>query len=193
MNNYRRFLESQGYDVSPQWPELLKRVEQRIIKKGGLIVDDSKPTFNIYFLDKGCVRFFVVKNDIEQTHDFIEAPNAFGTNVGINPNEFNLVNVQALTDVEVYAMEPDNIEYMNNKYPGFKEIGEHTIGQFLARRNQYARMLAQSSAEERYNHFMEIQASLLKIVPQHMIASYLGMTPESLSRIRKRMFRKQVK
>lgn len=89
------------------------------------------------------------------------------------------------------ALEPEDMEIMSNKYPGFKEIGEQTLGKLLYRRIGYARMLAEKTAEERYEHFMKTQASILNIVPQHMIASYLGMTPESLSRIRKRMFSRQ--
>ena len=188
MNNYRRFLESQGYNVSPQWPVLENRVECRIFEKGSLIVDDTKPSFCIYLLDIGCVRFFTEIDDVEFTNEFIEAPNAFGTHLGFDPQEYNLVNIQALTDVEIYVLEPEGLEIMINKYPGFKEIGDQTVGQLLKKRNAYAKMLAHNTPEERYKHFMNTQASLLQIVPQHMIASYLGITPESLSRIRKRMF-----
>lgn len=188
MDNYRRYLESQGYDVSLQWPELESRVKRNVFKKGSLIVDDTTPNFDIFFLDSGCVRFFTTTDDGEFTNDFIEAPNAFGTNIGVYPQRINLVNVQAITEVEIYVLKPEDLELMNNKYPGFKEIGEQTVGQLLKKRNEYAKMLAQTTPEERYIHFMKTQTSLLQIVPQHMIASYLGIKPESLSRIRKRIF-----
>ena len=191
MNRYRRFLEDKGYDVSKQWAEFSERVTYRKFIQNEIIVSPGEKNANIYILETGCIRYFTVNDGKEFTHDILEAPSAFASMFGIDANEISTVNIQALTDSDVYILKPDDAEYLNTKYPGFRQIGDRSFTEFGKNRILQSGKIKMMSPKERYLDFLENRPGLANLIPQYIIASYLGITPESLSRIRKRLYKKQ--
>lgn len=190
MDNYRRFLEDKGYDLARQWNEFERRTHYRKFNRNEIIVAAGALDSNIYFLEKGCVHYFTLEDGREYTHDIIAAPSAFGATFGLYPNEVSGANIQALTNSDIYILNSSDREFMNNKYPVFKEIGERTFAEAMKKRVVHGRKIAVMTAEERYIDFMENHAEFVNILPQYILASYLGITPESLSRIKKRIYKK---
>ena len=190
MDNYRKFLEDKGYNVSEQWPEFKKRVIYRRFVRNEMIVTSGKRDANIYILENGCIRYFSMNDGKEYTDKILKAPTAFGSSFGITPNEVSIGNIQALTDSDIYILKSSDFEYMNKTYPGFREIGERSFGEIMKARVIHGRKMIVMTPEERYPDFLENEAELINLVPQYIIASYLGIAPESLSRIRKRIFKK---
>lgn len=191
MDNYRRFLEDKGFDVSLQWPELTKRAEYKFYKKGELIVAESDIDSNIYFLESGFVRYFFYKDLVEYTHNIQQGPTAFGVAFNLNPKGNSEVNIEAITDSDIYVLSQQDHQYLSKTYPGYREIGEWSLEEVMKQRVAIGRKITSMSPEERYLDFIENNRDLVKIVPQHIIASYLGIRPESLSRIRKRIYSKK--
>lgn len=190
MDNYRKFLEDLGYNVSAQWPEFSKRVTHRKFAKNEMVVTSGESDTNIYILEKGCVRYFFENDGKEYTHDILKGPSAFASMFGIDPNEVSNVNIQALTNSDIYVLKSNDLEYMNSTYSGFREIGERSLSKIMRDRAILGRKIAMMTPEERYTDFLENKPELVNLVPQYIIASYLGITPESLSRIRKRICKK---
>lgn len=188
MDNYRKFLEDKGYDVSEHWPEFKQRVIYRKYLKNEMIVKSGKSDTNIYILENGCVRYYSENDGKEYTHDILKAPSPFRSTFGIDPNEVSSVNIQALTDAEIYILKSNDMEYMNRTYPGFREMRERSTGEIMKRKVILGTKINMMSPEERYADFLKNNTELLKIIPHYILASYLGITPESLSRIRKRIF-----
>jgi len=189
MDNYKKFLEDKGYDVSKQWSEFEERVIYRKFIQNEIIVSSGETNTNIYILETGCVRYFTINDGKEFTHDIIEAPSSFASMYGIDPNEVSNVNIQALTDSDIYILQSEDIEYLNNKYPSFREIGARSFSEVAKNRIIQAGKIKMMSPKERYLDFLESRPELANLIPQYIIASYLGITPESLSRIRKRMYK----
>ena len=95
-------------------------------------------------------------------------------------------NIQALTDTELYVIGKDDYNRIGEKVPKWPEIEKHfLIHCFTIMEDRIFAHLSMS-AEERYAAFYERNQELFSQVPQHYIASLLGMTPETFSRIRKR-------
>nr|WP_320023656.1 Crp/Fnr family transcriptional regulator [uncultured Draconibacterium sp.] len=189
MDRYREFLEEKGYDVSKQWAEFCQRLEHLRFLPNEVIVSKGEKNTNIYFLETGCVRYFTINDGKEFTHDILEAPSAFASMFGIDANEIATVNIQSLTDSDVYILKPDDAKYLNTKYPGFRKIGERSFTEFGKNRILQSGKIKMMSPKERYLDFLENRPGLANLIPQYIIASYLGITPESLSRIRKRIYK----
>jgi len=79
------------------------------------------------------------------------------------------------------------VEYI----PKMSAFYETALQKAAAAKNQRIVLSLSATAEERYNDFLRKYPSLIQRIPQHMIASYLGISPETLSRIRKQQSRKQ--
>lgn len=190
MDRYREFLEENGYDVSKQWAEFCQRVEYRKFLSNDIIIPKGEKNTNVYILETGCVRYFTFNDGKEFTHDILEAPSAFASMYGIDANEIATVNIQALTDADVYILKPDDAEYLNTKYPDFRKIGDRSFSEVARNRIIQGGKIKMMSPTERYLDFLENRPGLANLIPQYIIASYLGITPESLSRIRKRIYKK---
>jgi CRP-like cAMP-binding protein len=103
--------------------------------------------------------------------------------------EKSLYNIEALEDCELLVLDQDDEKELVRQFPRY-EVYTKTLYQnayvALQRRLQATLGL---TAEEKYSRLMDSYASLAEKVPQHLIASYLGITPETLSRIRKQLSR----
>jgi CRP-like cAMP-binding protein len=99
--------------------------------------------------------------------------------------------IEALEDSEVLLTELASIQKLNNYIPESAALYQAALQKSVAAKNQRIVSALSASAEERYNDFLKKYPSLLQRVPQHMIASYLGISPETLSRIRKQQSHKR--
>lgn len=189
MKNYKKFLEDKGFDALPQWEELIKRVKYRLFKKGELIIKEGDDNANLYFLEKGCVRYFFHKVGTEEfTSSIQQGPSAFSGVLNLNQQGKCGINIEAIIDSDIYILSQQDHQYLSETYPAYREIGEWSLGEIMKERTTLSRKIISMSPEERYLDFIENHGDLLKIVPQQIIASLLGIRPESLSRIRKRIF-----
>jgi CRP-like cAMP-binding protein len=103
--------------------------------------------------------------------------------------EQSLYNIEALEDCELLVLDQDDEKELVRQFPRYEvytKILYQNAYVALQRRLQATLGL---TAEEKYSRLMESYASLAEKVPQHLIASYLGITPETLSRIRKQLSR----
>ena len=99
--------------------------------------------------------------------------------------------IEALEDSEVLLTELSSIQKLNKHIPASAAQYETALQKSVEAKNQRIISSLSATAEERYNDFVKKYPSLLQRVPEHMIASYLGISPETLSRIRKQQSRKQ--
>lgn len=93
--------------------------------------------------------------------------------------------IEALEDSEILLVEFSSIQKLNEYIPASAAFYKAALQKSAAAKNQPIISSMSDMAEERYNDFLKKYPSLMQPVPQHMIASYLGISPETLSRIRK--------
>ncbi len=98
--------------------------------------------------------------------------------------------VDAIEDSEVLLMNPYAHKRMLEDIPGYASMFQAGIQKHSSAKERRIIASLSSTAEERYNEFLKTYPSIAQRVPQHMLASYLGITPETLSRIRKQLSRK---
>jgi CRP-like cAMP-binding protein len=163
--------------------ELVRRFPKgAVLLRAGEIPDKS------YFVLSGCLRSYVVKNGAEKTIDFIleeEAaiPLAYGTGA---PAEEYLECLEATVAV-VNGVEGE--ARMLAAHPELKEVCLAMAEIMAAKLRGNLARYKTSTPEERYRDLAARRPELLRRIPQYHIASYLGVEPESLSRIRRRLAR----
>jgi CRP-like cAMP-binding protein len=180
---------SRYISVSAELAEAFERASLvREFPKGSFLLREGELVRTGYFILKGCVRSYVLKGGDDRTIAFYieeEAILPIGYGKDLPSGHF----LECLEDTVAVVSTPDLEERMLDEYPELKEICL-TMSEVMAEKLQES--LARyktSSPEERYKDLLERRPDLLQRIPQYQIASYLGVQPESLSRIRKRLFR----
>ncbi|MEI5908347.1 Crp/Fnr family transcriptional regulator [Bacillus spongiae] len=157
-------------------------------KKGTLLLEQGEVPQTCYFVLKGCVRQFAVDEDgRETTFNFFteeQGVTIFTQHTPEKASKYSLICAEDCvlvvgdlsTEQQMYDMHPE-LETMMRK------LFEENMGEM---HDDLATFIA-SRPEERYKAFLEKRPDLINRVPQYQLASLLGMTPESLSRIKRRL------
>jgi CRP-like cAMP-binding protein len=164
-----------------------KKFEKRNCVKGTCLHEAGKVARELYFIEKGLVRMFYHNDagkDITYGYytegDFITVPESFYTQ---SPSKYHM---EVLEDGIIYAITYDDLNQMLNDFPIMQRLENKTLQGFLLKAGERIVALQFQSAQERYDTLMENQPSIIRRAPLGTIASYLGITQETLSRIRAR-------
>jgi len=158
-----------------------------VYKKGTILLNEGEICKECYAVLKGCIRKYYLIDGEEKTTSFFtegDAVVSFANYRSQTPSKHYLVCVE---DTTLTVSTPQKEQEMYEKYPKLKEISHTMVEQNSGKTQEEFAAFITSSPEKRYLNLLETRPSLLNRVPQHQIASYLGITPESLSRIRKRI------
>lgn len=156
-------------------------------KKGMILIKEGEVPDECYFVLKGLVRQFQFIDGTERTTEFYTEKNGTVSSMHYTDQTPSSFFLECAEDCLLIAgnMEIDKVHY--EQFPELLEITKHILESDLNKAKVNFSKFILSSPKERYLHFLETRPDLLNRVPLHQIASYLGMTPESLSRIRKRI------
>jgi len=181
-----------------QFEELTKNQVQELsqlmtvleFKKNQTLVKEGQSCNLCYFVLKGCLRQYIIQDEIEKTVSIFTENQAvnYYTNQGVlNASDSYLT---CIDDSILLVGNPENDTELFSKYPVLAVITRKMIEEDLGKTQKTLAKTIISSPEQRYLNLLTERPELLQRVPQHIIASFLGMTPESLSRIRKRIIKK---
>jgi CRP/FNR family transcriptional regulator, anaerobic regulatory protein len=165
----------------------LNSLKKRVIPKGDYLMQAGQVCDYVAFINKGHFRAFYVINNKEVTYNFSFQGNFFTDYPSFLTRQPSNETHQALEDAEVLTVSYNDMQrgYINT--PAWERFGR-LIAEFIligiAERN---RSMLFMSPEERYLNLMKTRPKVIATIPQHYIASYLGIQPESLSRIRRRL------
>jgi CRP-like cAMP-binding protein len=173
---------------------LLSKVVRKNVARHEIILRPGEVCRQSFFVESGLFRYYSV-DDKGKEHVIQFAPEGWFLSDRSSmffgePSEFF---IEALEDSEIVLFDQklfDEISAANFAFAAFNNRLLHNHIRQLQRR---INLLIGASAEQRYLNFISIYPNLLLRVSQHMIASYLGITPESLSRVRKELATRQGK
>lgn len=160
---------------------------EKTFAEGNTITDYHKIENNIYFLKKGIVQIAINYNDDERIFDFIEAGNFMGSYSSLLTGLPSDVKLTALTNIEVEIIERKALFDAYKHSLLANQLGRLATEMVYVRNTKREKEFLTKSAEQRYQDLLQNRASLAAILPVHKIAKYLGIQPESLSRIRKQL------
>lgn len=165
--------------------------ESKKIQKNQFLLQYGEVCRYIYFVERGLLKMYSIdKNGKEHIIQF--APESWLTSdrSSLYFNEKSVYYIEAVEDSEVLLLHPDFINKLISEFPDSQEKSDIILQKHIKSLQDRINSLLGETAEERYMKFIKMYPDLLLRVPQWMIASYLGITPESLSRVRKELARK---
>ncbi|MCL2327960.1 MAG: cyclic nucleotide-binding domain-containing protein [Bacteroidetes bacterium] len=160
-----------------------------VVKKGDILLKEGQMSDKSYFVLKGCLRVFYNIDGEEKTTAFYTEMEGLSPNCVITrtPSEYYISCVEdSILVVSDTKMETTGFE----KFPRFETLCRIVSEQFLAKSQMQFDDFKTSSPEQRYLNLQKNRPDLLQRVPQHQIASFLGIKPQSLSRMRARLVEK---
>jgi CRP-like cAMP-binding protein len=162
----------------------------RTVKKGTIVLREGQKSNNGYFVLKGCIRTYYIIDGEEKTTAFYTEMEGLTPPCAISnaPSEYY---ISCLEDTILAVSNPDMEEEVNRKFPKFDIMCRILSEELLVKKQLDFDEFKTSSPEQRYINLLEKRPDLVQRVPQHQIASYLGIKPQSLSRLRARIYEKK--
>ncbi len=165
-------------------------IKVKSYKKGKILLKEGQRQNTCYFVLQGCIRqYYLIDGEEKTTHFFTEGQPV--TSVGMvfdnKPSKSYLVCNE---DCLVIEGKPEDEKMFFEKMPKMEALNRIGVEMELQKSQEAFADFILSSPEERYLNLLKTRPDLLDRVPQYQLASYLGIKPESLSRIRKRIMEK---
>jgi len=158
------------------------------LSKGEYFIQRGRSPKTIAFVSNGLFRYFyTTKEGKEFTKGFFETNSILSAYDAILENTTSNYTIEALEDSAIETVDYNNLKKFFNKHLDWNIFLVPLLQKGYLSKVRRERELLLMNAEDRYQGFLERYPTLSKRVNQHIIASFLGITPESLSRIRKRL------
>jgi CRP/FNR family transcriptional regulator, anaerobic regulatory protein len=159
-------------------------------KKKEFLLQEGKVSSKISFINNGCMRLFYLVDGIENTIQFFFGDSWYTDYTSFSTGEPTMENLQALENTEVVQFTKEQLNTLCNEYPIFDRVARVMAENAFQSISKLNKMLTNEEPTERYLNLLQQRPDVVEKIPQHYIASYLGIKPESLSRIRKRISNK---
>ena len=162
----------------------------RSVKKGTTLLKQGQKSKESYFILKGCIRTYYIIDGEEKTTAFYTEMDALTPPCVINkvPSEYFISSVE---DSILAVSNSDTGVEINSKFPKFEIMCRILSEELLAKQQIDFDEFKTSSPEQRYLNLLQNRPDLIQRVPQHQLASFLGIKPQSLSRLRARILEKR--
>lgn len=158
-------------------------------KKGTVLLKEGQKSKDGYFVLKGCIRTYYIIDGVEKTTAFYTEMEGLTPHCVINkvPSEYF---ISCTEDTILTVANPDMEAEIFSKFPKFETLCRILTEELLAKQQINFDEFKTSSPEQRYLNLLQKRPDLIQRVPQHQLASYLGIKPQSLSRLRARILEK---
>lgn len=190
MNSFDLFLHTLKEITTLESQEeqmFLKAFVPFYLKKNEYFLQSTQVNTRLGFLCKGLVRYYVFKNEEEATLEFTKEGEFVADYGSFISKEPSIQNIQALEDCEFLVIDYDKLQELYKISRNANLLGRTIIEhRFIIMVNQLL-TVHRYSPEDRYSYFLKHYKDLAQRIPQYLIASYVGVKPQSLSRIRKRI------
>lgn len=181
--NYFKNSISLSSDIENKLKEI---ITERKLVKGEIVLSDNSFKKEHIFVASGCLRsFYKAENGKEHTIQFAIKNWWISDYITLYTDKKSVVSIESLTHSKILIIKNEDVESFYNLFPRFESFQRKNFEKRTATLQRRILSLLTLSAAEKYDQFITDYADFEKIIPNYQIASYLGITPQSLSRIRK--------
>ena len=169
---------------------LIKSFKTIHVKKGAILLHEGNICRNIWFLSSGLLRSYhnigqkEITSRIMFTEHIVISAGSFFTQTPATES------IEALADSELATLSYDALQNVYEKFPEFNYHTRIITEQYFYKQEQRLYMLRKHDALSKYKFFLENYSNFLRDIPQKYIASFLNITPETLSRTRSKLSKK---
>lgn len=189
MLEFKKFIENYTSVSQLDWEIISKCFEYREIEKNQIILQEGEICKHLYFLQTGLLRYFINKDGNEITKFFTDAPYCFTSQVSFNNEKPAKENIQAIEKSIIWqiTLQQTNELFELNSWSTFARKIIQEVQYFT---EEILEEIQTETAEFRYEKMLKNDAELTNRIPLKHLASFLGIAPQSLSRIRKKLIEK---
>jgi len=164
----------------------LASFRERIIEKGQHLFREGDTAESLYFISSGLVRYYYLAEGVEHTGQFFDEGKLIADVFALTTGAPGLQNIDALEPCALIVIPRTALLAAYEADHAYERFGRRMMEEAMAGSQRRSASLLKLSSEERYERFVTIRPEIARRVPQYVVASYLGITPEALSRIRRR-------
>jgi CRP-like cAMP-binding protein len=161
--------------------------KEKTYKKGDFFLEEGETCKQVGFVTKGLLRYYINHDGDDKTYDFAQENNFVCNYESFIPRTPSTKNIQALEDCEILQISYDNLQLFYKSISQAERFGRIVIEQVFIQTLQDLSSFYTDTPELRYEKILRKHPDLLQRMSQYHIASYVGVKPQSLSRIRKRI------
>ena len=169
--------------------DITSKFKSKVVKKNNYLLRQGDTCKDLIFVQKGCLRLYYLKDDIEVIVWFaFQQSSAIEIYSFISGNPSNYF-LQAIEDSEVLCLSKTELNKLYKYQPKMQEMMRNFWEDVILNLISRFTALQKDSAEKRYLDLLNKQPDYLETIPQKYLASFIGVTPTSLSRIRKQIIK----
>lgn len=184
--NFITYLKENASVTDEQLQQLKDTILVKKVSKGTVLLRNGQLCKHFFFVEGGLLRYYSVdKHGREHIIQFAPEGWFISDRSSIFFNKPSHYFIDAFEDTYMVAIDQNFIAVASEISPQFRVYNQQILHNHIRHLQERVNLLISTTAEERYLNFMKLYPNLTLRVPQWMIASYLGITPESLSRVRK--------
>lgn len=164
----------------------LAATRAQTLAKGQTLFRAGEPTTALYFVTHGLLRYYYLADGAEHTGQFFDAGLFLGDVASLMTGADSVQTVDAIEASTVIVIPGTALKAAYDADHAMERFGRRVVEQAMAGSQRRSAALLQLSPEENYERLLRLRPEVARRTPLYMIASYLGVTPEALSRIRRR-------
>lgn len=183
----RNFIDGMIAVTEDEWQAHRSLLTRRVIAKGELLIQVGEVCHQVSFINRGSLRMYWDVNGQDTTKNFFfenEYASEYESFITRAPAAFA---VRAMEDSELMELSYANVQKLYENFPVWQKYGRIIAEWLFIHLSRRSKDLLSKSPEELYLDLLNTRPHIIERMPLHYIASYLGVQPESLSRIRKRL------
>ena len=187
MQEVKKYIETIHPMSIPDWDFFSSKLQKVYLKKHTIILQQGGVENYLSFISKGIIRFYIAGEDHDLTFGFLfenEFVTAYDSFITQKPCTYQ---IEALTEVMLWRITFKDLQAVYQNTETGNLIGRRMAENMYLIKAKRELSLLNKTAEERYLDLFSDRPKLIKYIPLKYIASYIGVTPQALSRIRKRI------
>jgi CRP-like cAMP-binding protein len=188
MEQLRKYFERYTKIPDEDWDLFCSRLERKEFPKKRLLLAAGQTEHYLGFMEKGVIRYFIPKDDNELTFEFAfenSFVNAYDSFLKRTPS---IYSIETLSETVLWRINYNDLQYVYANTGIGNKIGRYAAEELYLKKSKREKSLLNETAEQRYLKLFTEQPHLIKQIPLRYIASYIGITPQALSRIRRRIY-----
>ncbi len=177
----------EGLSLSEDMKRDLKEISKvKHLEKGEMVLSEKSSRKIQIFVASGCLRaYHKTENGKDHTIQFAVKNWWISDYITLFTKQNSVLYIESLSHSKVFLLEQASLEKFYSKYPEFEVVLRKNLEKRVATLQKRILGLLTLTAKEKYQKFIEEYEVFERLIPNYQIASFLGITPESLSRVRK--------
>lgn len=186
MNSFKQFIEKYTPLTAGEWKQISECFEEKIIEKDEIILAEGTVCKHLYFLESGLLRYFISKEGNDITKFFTVAPYCFTSQASFNSGKPAKESIQAIEKSVIWQT---TLRQTNELFElkSWALFARKIIQEVQFFTEEILEDIQTETAEYRYEKMLKQTPELVQRIPLKHLATFLGIAPQSLSRIRKKV------